>query len=76
MLRQLVASSLQDYLDFFKQHAALQPLDPQQEVALWSCMPVFETELVTHDGAPCCRAESSLLWQVAAGVSWCQPCRS
>jgi hypothetical protein len=52
MLRQLVASSLQDYLDFFRQHAVVQPLDPQQDVALWSCMPVFETELVTQDGAP------------------------
>lgn len=50
MLRQLVASSLQDYLDFFRQHAAVQPLDPQQDVALWSCMPVFETELVVQGG--------------------------
>lgn len=53
MLRQLVASSLQDCLAFFQHHAAVQPLDPQQDVARWSCMPVFETELVMHDGESC-----------------------
>lgn len=50
MLRQLVSSSLQDYLAFFRQHAAVQPLDPQQDQALWSCLPVFDTELVVQDG--------------------------
>jgi len=52
MLRQLVTSSLQDYLDFFKQHAAIHPLDPQQDVVMWSCPPVFDTELVVRDGEP------------------------
>ena len=50
MLRQLVAASLQDYLEFFRQHAAVKPLDPQQNVELWSCPPVFEVELAVHDG--------------------------
>lgn len=50
MLRQLVSSSLQDYLAFFRQHAAVQPLDPQQDQAMWSCLPVFDTELVVQDG--------------------------
>jgi hypothetical protein len=50
MLRQLVSSSLQDYLGFFRRHAAVQSLDPQQDVALWSCLPVFDTELIVKDG--------------------------
>jgi hypothetical protein len=50
MLRQLVSSSLQDYLSFFRQHAVVHQLDPQQDMVLWSCLPVFETELVVQDG--------------------------
>lgn len=60
MLRQLVASSLGDYLDFFRQHAAVQPLDPQQNVALWRCMPLFETELVVQGGGS--GGTTVLLW--------------
>lgn len=50
MLRQLVSSSLQDYLQLFRQHAVVHPLDPQQDTVLWSCLPMFETELVVQDG--------------------------
>lgn len=50
MLRQLVSSSLQDYLSFLRQHAVVHQLDPQQDKVLWSCLPVFETELVAQDG--------------------------
>lgn len=56
MLRQLVSSSLQDYLEFFKQHTVVQPLDPQQDTAMWSCMPVFEVDLVPQDGEWGCGA--------------------
>jgi dynein heavy chain len=49
-LRGLVAASLTDYLAFFRQHKAAQQLDPQQDSCMWSCKPVFETELVAVEG--------------------------
>lgn len=49
-LRGLVAASLSDYMAFFKQHKAVQQLDPQQDSCMWSCRPVFETELVAVQG--------------------------
>jgi hypothetical protein len=49
-LRGLVAASLTDYLAFFRQHKAVQQLDPQQDSCMWSCKPVFETELVALQG--------------------------
>jgi hypothetical protein len=49
-LRGLVSASLSDYLAFFKQHKAVQQLDPQQDSCMWSCRPVFETELVAVQG--------------------------
>ncbi|KAF6266164.1 dynein heavy chain 9 [Scenedesmus sp. NREL 46B-D3] len=49
-LRGLVAASLADYLAFFRQHKAVQQLDPQQDGCMWSCKPVFEVELVATRG--------------------------
>jgi hypothetical protein len=72
MLRQLVASSLQDYLAFFRQHAAVQQLDPQQGVALWSCGPVFETELVVQGGES--GGTALMLWCEGASHCSCDAC--
>lgn len=49
-LRALVASSLWDYLALFRQHKAVQALDPQQDAAMWSCKPVFEIQLTAAQG--------------------------
>jgi hypothetical protein len=49
-LRALVAASLHDYLEFFRQHKAVSPVDPQQDTQLWSCQAVFETVMVAAEG--------------------------
>eukprot|EP00775_Hariotina_reticulata_P006670 gene6670-6894_t len=49
-LRGLVASSLHDYMEFFRQHKAVKPVDLQQDIQMWSCQPVFETVMVAAEG--------------------------
>lgn len=65
MLHQLVSASLADYLAFFRQHAAMQPLDVWQETAVWACAPVFETQLTAQDGGLICLTGQQVLQHMA-----------
>ncbi len=59
-LRGLLQRSLDSYVSFFKKHAPVEQIDPQQDRLMWNVAPTFVLDLVDIGGecAPGLRDES------------------